>query len=70
MNSTDTETAIYVNLGISIFNGIIALMTHMGWMKFQSTCCKQGTCCQITEEMGTENTKPSVEPVPIIEKKE
>ena len=63
MNCTDTETAIYINLGVSILNALVVVATHFGWMRFQSSCCKDGTCCQITEEMGTEAHKPDPEPV-------
>lgn len=79
MNNTDTETAIYVNLGISILHVLGAVMTHMGWFRFQSSCCtKEGGCCHISEEMGTEGTKPSepttplkpIDPVPTPAKKE
>jgi len=69
MNSSTTDTALYVNLAITFLNFVVAIFTHMGWMKFQSSCCKNGTCCEFREEMGTEGTKPETSPTIVEEKK-
>ena len=54
MNNSTTDTALYVNLAMTFLNFILGLATHFGWMKFQSSCCKDGSCCELKEEMGTD----------------